>query len=272
MGVPDVRGASRALGLPGTPGVLGARGFGCAPAVLGVLGVPWTLGVLRPPGALPAPGVLPASGILRTASVCRPPGVPGILGVVWPPSAPRPPGVPRTRRVPRAPRVFRAGVARQQIPQGFVRAWVGCDREGLGGLLGESVEPLHGSYHRGAGAGPGGELGEVVRHRGEQIGAGAQQGGEGVVGPGAQFLGEGARHPAAAVAVAAVPWADGAWGGALWAAVPVAGVCGQVMPPGCASWSLRAFQPSRFHELLIRSTVPAGCGTQGMRRDSASAR
>ncbi len=80
----------------------------------------------------------------------------------------------------------------QQGADGGRRGAVGERGEGLGDLEGEPVQPLQRAQGGGAGGQPGGELGEVAGHGVEQVGAGPEQGGEVVVGTGAQFLGEGA--------------------------------------------------------------------------------
>ncbi len=80
--------------------------------------------------------------------------------------------------------------ARQQPLQHRVRARLRADREGLGGLQGEPVQPVQGAHHRGPGPGPGGQLRHIAGHRTEQVRAGAQQGRERRVVTGAQRLGE----------------------------------------------------------------------------------
>ncbi len=91
----------------------------------------------------------------------------------------------------------------QQRGQHRERAVVGGDRQRLGGLQGEAVQPLQRAHHGGAGGQPGGELGEVAGHGVEQVGAGAEQRGEAVVRPGAQLLREGARRGGARCGVGA---------------------------------------------------------------------
>ncbi len=71
-----------------------------------------------------------------------------------------------------------AGVPGHESEQFVVGGRVRGDGQGLGRLEREPVQPLQGPYDRGAGAGPGGELGEVRGDGGDEIGAAAQEGGQ----------------------------------------------------------------------------------------------
>ncbi len=82
------------------------------------------------------------------------------------------------------------GLARHERVEAFVRAGVRRHRQRLGGLEREPVQALQRPYDGGAGPGAGGQLGEVAGHGREEVRAGVQQGGEVVVGAGAQLFGE----------------------------------------------------------------------------------
>ena len=164
--------------------------------VRAVLGV----GILAVPGAwLPAGGVPVAPGDhgcrARVGGGARPSAARGRA---------RPPGA-RGRGRPRAlrPPLHRAGPGvrhpRHQGAQRPVPAAVGGHGQRLGHLAGERRQVVERAQHRRAGRRAGGELGQVVGHRREQVGAGPQQARQRLVVACAQVLREGARlsrlHP-----------------------------------------------------------------------------
>jgi hypothetical protein len=72
-------------------------------------------------------------------------------------------------------------VAGHEAEEFFVRRRVRGDGECLRRLQGEAVQALQGTHDRGAGAGAGRELREVRGDGGDEVGAAAQQRGEGGV-------------------------------------------------------------------------------------------
>ncbi len=82
-------------------------------------------------------------------------------------------------------------VTGQQTEQLAVRRRVRRHGQRLRRLQREPVQPLQRTHHRGTGACPGGELGEVGGHGSDEVGAAAQEGGQGDVVPRAERFREG---------------------------------------------------------------------------------
>ncbi|MGX1475563.1 UNVERIFIED_CONTAM: hypothetical protein RKD50_004371 [Streptomyces canus] len=87
-----------------------------------------------------------------------------------------------------------AAVTGQQREEFLVRRRVRGHGQRLRRLQRETVQPLQRPHHRRPRPGPGGELGQVRGHGGDEVGAGTQKRGQGDVVPGPERFREGARR------------------------------------------------------------------------------